>query len=138
MKITAHLHHRGASHDVSVTTAGQTQRVAIGAKANGSGSAVNGGELLLLALATCYCNDLYREAARLQLRLDAVEVEATADFDGIGLAATNIEYRARIESPASADDIARLIRHTDTVAEVHNTVRSGVPVVLQPWPEDAR
>ena len=138
MKITAHLHNRGASHDVSVTTAGQCQRVAIGAKANGSGSAVNGGELLMLALATCYCNDLYREAARLRLQLDAVEVEATADFDGIGLAAKNVEYRARIESPASADEIAHLIQHTDTVAEVHNTVRGGVPVALQPWPKDAR
>ena len=133
MKITAHLHSRGASHDVAVTTAGHTQRVGVGAKAHGGGSAVNGGEFLMLALATCYCNDLYREAARLNLPLDAVEVEACADFDGVGLAAKNIEYRARIESAASANDIARLIQHTDTVAEVHNTVRAGVPVTLQPW-----
>ena len=37
MKISAHLHNRGASHDVSATTAGQTQRVTISAKANGGG-----------------------------------------------------------------------------------------------------
>ena len=34
-------------------------------KSPGRGSAVNGGEFLVLALATCYCNDLYREAERL-------------------------------------------------------------------------
>ncbi len=54
----------------------------------------------MLALATCYCNDIYREAARLGIEVTAVEVEASAQFDGVGLAATNIQYRARI-TPSS-------------------------------------
>jgi hypothetical protein len=62
--------------------------------------------------------------------LDAVEVEATASFPGIGLAATNIRYRAKVSSPADPATIADLLRQTDAVAEVHNTVRAGVPVVL--------
>ena len=89
------------------------------------------GEFLMLALATCYCNDLHREAARLGLTLDVVEVEAEADFDGVGLAATNVRYRARVQSQATAEQIAQLLRQTDTVAEVHNTLRAGVAVTLQ-------
>ncbi len=84
----------------------------------------------MLALATCYCNDLYREAERLAIPVDAVWVEATADFTGIGLAATNIRYRAR--SLVGERRVGRqLLRETDAVAEVHNTVRAGVAVELQ-------
>ena len=32
------------------------------------------------------------------IEIEAVEAETIADFDGLGLAAPNIEYRARIES----------------------------------------
>jgi len=85
----------------------------------------------MLALATCYCNDLYREAARLALSIESVEVEASAEFSGIGLAATNVSYRAKVSSSAAPDKIAELLRVTDAVAEVHNTVRAGVPVTLE-------
>jgi len=84
----------------------------------------------MLALATCYCNDLYREAKRLQIPLERVEVEATARFEGIGLAASHIHYRAKVSSPAAGTAIAELLRQTDAVAEVHNTIRAGVPVEL--------
>jgi len=113
-----------------VSTEGKEQTLSVPAKAAGSGSAVNGGEFLLLALATCYCNDLYREAARLGIEIKNVEVEASAEFPGIGLAATNITYRANVSSPASAEIIADLLRQTDAVAEVHNTVRAGTRVEL--------
>ena len=63
------------------------------------------------------------------VRVDAVEVEASADFAGVGLAAANITYKARVSSPAAADVVARLLRDTDAVAEVHNTIRCGVPVL---------
>ena len=64
------------------------------------------------------------------IAVDGVEVEATALFPGIGLAATDIRYRVRVDSPADAATVANLIRHTDAVAEVHNTLRAGVPVTL--------
>jgi hypothetical protein len=86
----------------------------------------------MLAVATCYCNDLFREADRLAIPISAVEVEASAEFPGIGLAATNIRYRARVSSSASADEVAHLLRTTDAVAEVHNTVRAGALVELVP------
>ncbi|RZJ05494.1 MAG: OsmC family peroxiredoxin [Rubrivivax sp.] len=127
MQITAQLKNTASSHAVDVTTAGQPKPVAIAGRMGG-GSAVNGGEFLMLALATCYCNDLYREAARLHIELTAVEVEASAEFDGIGLAARDITYRARVASPASPERVEQLLRETDAVAEVHNTLRAGAEV----------
>jgi uncharacterized OsmC-like protein len=115
---------------VSVRTGTSSQSLAVPAKAAGRGSAINGGEFLMLALATCYCNDLYREAERLGVPIEGAWVEASAEFPGVGLAATNISYRAIVESPASPDAVARLLRQTDAVAEVHNTVRAGVSVEL--------
>jgi hypothetical protein len=82
----------------------------------------------MLAVATWYCTDLYREAARLNIALDFVKVEALAEFEGIGLAASNVRYRASVASLAPPEAIARLLRETDAVAEVHNTLRKGVPV----------
>src|SRR3954468_12561237 len=105
---------------MSVSTGDLSRPLAIEPKPDGRGSAVNGGEFLMLALATCYCNDLYREAERLQIPLESDEVEASAEFPGIGLGATNIRYRARVTSPAPASKIAELLRQTDAVAEVHN------------------
>jgi organic hydroperoxide reductase OsmC/OhrA len=105
--------------------------VKVSPKATGRGSSINGGEFLMLALATCYCNDLYREAATLGLSLESVEVDATADFPGVGLAATNIRYRARVISSEPVSAVDKLLRQTDSVAEIQNTLRAGVPVVLE-------
>jgi uncharacterized OsmC-like protein len=130
MEISATVVSSASAHAATVRTGMVSQSLAVPAKATGPGSAVNGGEFLMLALATCYCNDLYREAARLHIPIEGAEVEATAEFSGAGLAATNIRYRAVVKSSANAEAIARLLRETDAVAEVHNTVRAGVPVEL--------
>lgn len=132
MKITATVKNEGPMHEVVVTTGAAAKALSIPAKDQG-GSAINGGELLMLALATCYCNDIYREAARLGIGVEAVEVEAAADFEGVGLAATNVRYRARIRSDASEDRVHALLQATDAVAEVHNTVRAPTDVALVPW-----
>jgi organic hydroperoxide reductase OsmC/OhrA len=131
MEISATVRNSADQHEVQVRTNTATQSLRVPSKPAGGGSAVNGGEFLMLALATCYCNDLYREAAHLGLTLRSIEVDATADFPGVGLAATNIRYRARVTSDAPAGAIFEFLRRTDAVAEIHNTVRSGVPVVLE-------
>lgn len=133
MRISAHVANTATTHELTLRTAGKPQTLAVAPKASGGGSAVNGGEFLMAALATCYCNDLYREAAARGLQLTAVEVEASAEFAAAGLAATDVRYRARIQSPAPAGQIEALLRETDAVAEVHNTVRAGVQVVREPW-----
>ncbi|MBK0392331.1 OsmC family protein [Ramlibacter algicola] len=133
MKISARVRNHGNGHEVQVCTGDTTQPLAISAKVSGRGSSVNGGELLMAALATCYCNDLYREAQRLGIAIEAVEVEAAAEFIDRGLSASNVTYRARVQSPEPADRIEQLLRETDAVAEVHNTLRAQVPVQLVPW-----
>jgi organic hydroperoxide reductase OsmC/OhrA len=133
MQITASVKNAGPSHDVTVATAGTPTRLAVPAKSVGQGSGVNGGEFLMLALATCYCNDIYREAARMGIEVSSVEVEATAEFTGIGLAASNIRYGARIASTATDEQIATLLEDTDAVAEIQNTVRAGASVTRLPW-----
>jgi organic hydroperoxide reductase OsmC/OhrA len=133
MEITARVKNGHGTHRTVVSTDGKEQQVAVAAKPGGAGSAVNGGEFLMLALATCYCNDLYREAARLGIVLDEVEVEAIAEFNGIGLAAQNVRYRARVASPASDAGVRALLERTDAVAEVHNTLRAGACVERLEW-----
>ena len=130
MNISASVISSKGKHQVQVKTGDTSQSLDVRAKVAGDGSSINGGELLMLALATCYCNDLYREAKRLQISIEGVEVQAEADFEGIGLAASNIRYRAKVQSSANDAVIAELLRQTDAVAEIHNTVRTGVPVQL--------
>ena len=130
MLIAATVTNSQTQHDVSVRTGSSTQSLVVPSKTSGKGSAVNGGEFLMVALATCYCNDLYREAERLNVSIHSVEVEATADFPGVGLAATNIRYRVNVSSPATPEAITDLILQTDAVSEVHNTIRAGAVVTL--------
>jgi organic hydroperoxide reductase OsmC/OhrA len=129
MQISATVINSLGQHAVSVRTGDNVQTLPVPSKAAG-GSGVNGGEFLMLALATCYCNDLYREAGRMGISLQRVEVEASATFAGVGLAASDVRYRAKVESTASRQAVVRLLRETDAVAEVHNTLRKGVPVQL--------
>jgi organic hydroperoxide reductase OsmC/OhrA len=131
MQISAHVSTGNGIHQVTVSTGSRSQSLAVAANANGKGSAVNGGEFLMLALATCYANDLYREAARLGIPINSIQVVASADFEGIGLGARNIQYRASVDSPASPEAVADLLRQTDAVAEIHNTLRVANPVILR-------
>lgn len=134
MEISAHIRNRADGHEVRLRTGGAEQRLAVPAKASGPGSAVNGGDLLMAALATCYCNDLYREAARLGVPIAGCEVTATAHFDGVGRPAESVVYSARVESSAPPEQIERLLVETDRVAEIHNTLRAGCRVQRIAWP----
>ena len=109
MEISAHIRNDGSAHQVRLRTGGTTQPLAIAAREAGQGSAVNGGELLMAALATCYCNDLYREAARLGIAITGCEVVATAQFNGVGLAAESVVYSARVRSPAAPEQVEALL-----------------------------
>ena len=131
MKIAAHLDNSGGGHRVTVETAGAEKALHIPAKESGRGSSVNGGELLCLALATCYCNDIYREAAKHGIEVRRVEVHVEAEFGTEAEPARNITYSANVEADASEEEIRELIAHTDTVAEIQNTLRRAVNVSLR-------
>ena len=130
MKFSAHLQNEPGSQQITLQVGEKEQSLPIGARENG-GSTVTGGELLFLALATCYCNDIYREAAKAGINVHSVEVEVEGDFEGPGKPSSNILYRARVEADASPERIRELMLHTDTVAEIQNTVRLGTPVQLE-------
>src|SRR5688500_10522583 len=130
MQIRATVQTDPAGHHAVVGTEGRTTPLSLPGRPGG-GSSVNGGELLCLALATCYCNDVYREAARLGIDVRGVAVEVDAEFGGPGEPARRIRYTARVDSDAPAAAIDALLRHTDAVAEVHNTLRAGLPVELR-------
>jgi organic hydroperoxide reductase OsmC/OhrA len=130
MKISARVDNSFRKHVVTLNTNDTARELPIPPKADGVGSSVNGGELLCLALATCYCNDLYREAKKRGINLDRVEVEVEAMFGAEGAAAEQLAYRARVSAKASREKIIDLMRHTDSVAEIQNTIRRPCPVVL--------
>ena len=94
------------------------------------GSSANGGELLFLALATCYCNDLYREATKRNIKVERVEVNVEGEFGAEGEPAKNVTYRAKVAAQASEEEIQDMMRFVDTVAEIQNTLRVVTPVVL--------
>ena len=60
MEIRARVENSYDEHRVTLSTNGNTHSITIPPKASGFGSSANGGELPFLALATCYCNDIYR------------------------------------------------------------------------------
>lgn len=131
MKIKASVKNSFNVNDIKVSTENTEKTISIPSKQNGYGSSVNGGELLFLALATCACNDLYREAEKRGMILDSVEVGVTGIFGAEGETASEINYKVNvIAKKHSETEIQDLIRYTDTVMEIQNTLRKGVDVAL--------
>ncbi len=130
MKISARIQNSQGSHQVTLTTGDSVRPLSIPPKATGLGSSVNGGELLFLALATCYCNDLYREATKRAIRIESVEIEVQGEFGAEGAPARQVTYQASVKAAASEELIRDLMRHTDGVPEIQNTLRVGTPVAL--------
>ena len=131
MHISASILNTGHQNEVRVTTNTISKQIVIPAKAEGKGSSVNGGELLFLALATCFCNDIYSEAAKRHLEIKSVEVIVSGEFGGEGEPGRNIQYEVKVDSDHREEVIRDLITYVDQVAEVHNTLRVGTPIVLK-------
>lgn len=120
MEIRARVQNSHGAHRATLTTNGADKALAIPPGASGFGSSANGGELLFLALATCYCNDIYREAATRGIAVREVAVEVAGQFGATGEAATGVTYHVRVVADAP----------TDTVAEIQNTLRAPIAVTL--------
>ncbi len=131
MKISAQVQNSQGKHEVMLQTDTNRHALSIPAKSTGLGSSVNGGELLFLALATCYCNDIYREAAKRGIVVTQVEVMVEGDFGREGEPARNVTYHAKVNAEASENEIVDLLKYTDTVAEIQNTLRKATPITLQ-------
>ncbi len=130
MRIVARVHNSEGRHNVTLQTDDNVHALSIPPKPTGFGSSANGGELLFLALATCYCNDIYREAAHRGITVNNVEVTVEGDFGAAGEPTRNVTYSAKVSAQANEGEITDLMKHTDTVAEIQNSLRSGTPVTL--------
>lgn len=130
MRCTARLRNNPDRLGIEVSAAAHSASLSIEPKQGGRGSSVSGGEMLMAALAICYCNDVYREAARLQIELSEVEVECAAEFPAEGAPAGGISYSVRMAGNASESRLREVAALADERAEVHNTVRTSVPVKL--------
>jgi len=130
MRITAILKNGLNKNDIVVSTNDNKKTISIPPKSSGQGSSINGGELLFLSLATCFCNDIYREAERRRLNIKSIEINVSGDFGNEGEPASNVIYKVDIQSVHSKKEIIDLIKHVDTVAEIHNTLRKEIEVNL--------
>ncbi len=130
MQISANLKNKKNENYVILKTENNTHSIKIPPRKSGYGSGANGGELLFLALAACYCNDIYREGAKQGITIESVEVEVKGDFDSESSPASNIIYSAVVKAKAKRDKIIELMNLTDKVTEIQNTLRTGVPVTL--------
>ena len=130
MKIIATVENSKDNHQVTLQTNDNVHSIEIPPKSTGYGSSANGGELLFLALATCYCNDIYREAAKRNIQVQRLEVNVEGDFGAEGEPAKNVTYRAKVYANAGEDEIRELMKFTDAVAEIQNTLRIVTPVTL--------
>lgn len=131
MHISASILNTANQNEVKVNTNNATKQLLIPPKSEETGSSINGGELLFLALATCFCNDIYREATKRQMQIRSVEVIVSGEFGEEGKPGFNIQYESKVDCDATEEEINDLIFYVDQVAEVHNTLRVGTPVTLK-------
>lgn len=99
-------------------------------QAGGMGLGFSGGELLLLAIGGCYCNDIFREAEKRGITVKGVQVNVQADWGGEPVRAQNVTYSTKVEAEASETEILDLIEHTNRIAEIPNSLRLGASVTL--------
>jgi putative redox protein len=98
--------------------------------AGGMGLGYNGGEMLFLAIGACYTNDIFREAPKREINVKSVQVDVEGEWGGDPVRAQNVVFSAKVEADTSEEEIMELIRQTDRVAEIHNSLRMGTQVTL--------
>lgn len=90
-------------------------------------------EMLLGSLASCLVHTYLIQATLMDIALDHIEVEVSAKLDmkgAVGMAVSsptllsNIQYKPRVESSASADQIEALHHAVDETCPVLNTLRA--------------
>ncbi len=101
------------------------------ATAGGRGLGFNGGQLLYAAIAGCYSNDLYREAATLGIRLARVSVSVDGDFPRRGEPSTRVSVDLEVEGDSSEGALRELVELVDRIAEIPNSIRGTTPVELR-------
>jgi uncharacterized OsmC-like protein len=102
------------------------------AAAGGGGLGFSGGQLLYMAIAACWSNDLYREAATMGIELHGVEITVDGDFPARGEGSTPITVDVVVRSPAPEDRVRELIAEVERVAEIPRAISEGPPIEIRP------
>jgi len=76
--------------------------------------------------------DLNREAAKRGIKVHEVRVEVTGTFGNPGEPARDIRDCVQVQADAPKTTMDDLIRATDAVTEIQNTLRAGCAVRLEP------
>jgi uncharacterized OsmC-like protein len=108
--------------ECEVTEGPWSLTVAMSEKSGGTGAGPNPGVIGRGALGSCLALGYAMWAARLGVRIDALEVEVEADYDSrgeLGVADdvppgyTQVRYLVTVSSPASEEDVRRVIDTAD-------------------------
>jgi hypothetical protein len=91
-------------------------------------AAPNGAGVLHVAVALCVLNDTFREGDALGVPVAGVRVSARGEFDTTSWVSTGITYAVEVDSVASVDEVAALVRHVDEIAEIPRVLRAGTSV----------
>lgn len=86
--------------------------------------------MLFLAIGGCYVNDLYRESAKRNIEVESVQASVEGDWGGEPVRAQNVSFSVHVEAKTTREEISDLIKHTDEVAEIPNSLRLGTKVSL--------
>ena len=129
MKYTASMRNLDGNLDVVMSRGEIASNLEIPPQRKGFGSSISGGEIMFLAIATCYCNDLYREGKKLGIEVEDVEVHVDGDFNAAGEPAQNVNCKIMVTAQAS-EEIRNLVEHTDKIAEIPMSIRNGTTITL--------
>ena len=100
-------------------------------EAGGGGLGFNGGQLLNLAVAGCVSNDIFREAAKRGIVVHEVRVKVSSEYEGDPAVSGPIRYEVEVDADAEPEVIDKLVRETDAIAEIPNSLRRGTEVTLE-------
>jgi len=131
MRSSVRIHNSQDQHPIDLSTGDRTSKIEIPPGPTGFGSSASGGSSSCSPFATCYCNDVYREAAKMGIRVSQVDVECSAAFPAEGQPAQDITYTAKIAAGASPQQIRDMAAQADRLAEIQNTIRSAIPVTIR-------
>ncbi len=133
MRVEASVENWDQHHTAVVATNEIARELTVPPSNNDTGSSVNGSELLCLAVATSYCNDIYREGRERGIDVLRVNVDVQAEFHGTGAPLDSMIYWARVAAKGGDEQAIReLMLHTDQVAEIQSTLRQGMDVKFEP------
>ncbi|MGE5449572.1 MAG: OsmC family protein [Bacteroidales bacterium] len=130
MKVSATVKSSVDHHEIVVKTNGNEKVMQLSARSSGHESSISGGELLMLSMATCFCDEFYREAIKRNLQISGVEIIVNGEFGAEGEPGTNFTCSVKVASDEPEDEINDLIQYTDQAAEIQKTLRKGVSVKL--------